>query len=86
MGKGKITADVVFTVCSEKLIFLKYLKLKCFFKLPLLTTQTSIRSMQLNNSKKVNQPAAFKKPIIWYIFLYSVCNLVNPISTVYIPK
>lgn len=55
LGKGRITADTIFTVCSEKLVFLKYLKLKCFYKLPLLTTQRIMRNMQHALNKKNSQ-------------------------------
>ena len=55
LGKGKITAETIFTVCSENLVFLKYLKLKCFFKLPMMTTLKSMRNMQMVLSKKNNQ-------------------------------
>lgn len=76
LGRGKITADVIFTVCSEKLIFLKYLKLKCFFKLPLLSTQNNVRSMQLSlslNKKPSQAVQPEKKPIILVLYmLYSL--------------
>jgi len=66
VGKGKITADVIFTVCTERLIFLKYLKLKCFYKLPLVISQKSMKAMQRSISKKSNSQATVdKKSIIW---------------------
>lgn len=41
------------------------MKLKCFYKLPLLTTQRSMRNMQLTLSKKNSHPIVQdKKPII----------------------
>lgn len=86
LGKGRITADVIFTVCSEKLIFLRYLKLKCFYKLPLLTTQRSIRSMQLTLTKKGSQSLPERKSIIWYDHCYLVSNLLILISTKFTPE
>ena len=48
VGRGKITADVIFTVCTEQLVFLRYLKLKCFYKLPTLMSYKDLR----RNKKK----------------------------------
>ena len=49
MGRGKITADVIFAVCTEELVFLRYLKLKCFYKLPTLISYKELRK----NKKKL---------------------------------
>jgi hypothetical protein len=35
VGRGIITPEIIFTVCSEERIFLKHLRLKSFYKLPI---------------------------------------------------
>ena len=34
LTKGTITPESIFIICSEELVFLKYLKMKSFFRLP----------------------------------------------------
>ena len=35
MGRGVITPEIIFTVCTENRVFLKHLKIKSFYKLPI---------------------------------------------------
>ena len=37
LTKGAITSESIFIICSENLVFLKYLKIRSFYRLPKLT-------------------------------------------------
>lgn len=39
VGRGLITPEVIFTVCTESRVFLQHLKIKSFYKLPLQTSK-----------------------------------------------
>ena len=39
VGRGMITPEIIFTVCTESRIFLKHLKLKSIYKLPIQTNK-----------------------------------------------
>ena len=50
VGRGNITPEIIFTVCTEERVFLKYLRIKCFYKLPIQisrTTSTSKHEVQV---------------------------------------
>ena len=69
VGKGKITGEVIFTVCSEQLVFLKYLKLKCFYRLPHMTSQRSFKPVAKNSEEKGKKSTGKSNSpnIIWYL-------------------
>jgi|JI6StandDraft_1071083.scaffolds.fasta_scaffold57463_3 hypothetical protein len=46
VGRGIITPEIIFTVCTEERVFLKYLRIKTFYKLPIQISRSTTANNQ----------------------------------------
>ena len=64
LTKGMISPESIFIVCSENLVFLKFLKLRTFFRLPkLIHRPMKLTGMSMMNNNK--EELKKKKELIW---------------------